>query len=206
MTTPRVSIVFEGESDRAMATKVIRYSGLGIDKVLSKGGASRVDKLIPKLAKNTRLWNPWVVFRDSDTECPVELRRKLIGPISPNPAFTLRIVHPMSEGWLMADQQSFSQYFEIPEKKLPTDTESLPHAKRFLLDLCGKYSSRDICSDIVRSDGSTGPLYAFRINDFARNHWDIESAARNSPSLNRALVSLERMRSFLLSKDEKSSS
>ena len=102
MSTPYVSIVFEGASDQEMAKKIVSHSGLRIQQALSKSGSGNVDKLVPKLAK-TGPWNPWVVFHDSDTACPVELYRKLMSSTPPNPAFLLRIVHPMSEGWLMVD-------------------------------------------------------------------------------------------------------
>ena len=199
MSTPYVSIVFEGASDQEMAKKIVSHSGLRIQQALSKSGSSNVDKLAPKLAK-TGPWNPWVVFRDSDTACPVELYRKLMSSAPPNPAFLLRIVHPMSEGWLMADAQSFSQYFKVPANKIPADTETLTHAKRHLLSLCVKSRSINIRNDVVRSDGTTGPLYAPRINDFAEKYWDVRTAAQNSPSLHRALARLEELRSFLLTR------
>ena len=194
MSNPYVSTVFEGTSDQEMVKKIISHSGLLIQQALPKNGSGNVDKLVPKLAK-TGAWNPWIVFRDSD-----KLYKKLTSSTPPNPAFVLRIVHPMSEGWLMADAQSFSQYFKVPVSKIPVDTEALTHAKRHLLSLCLKSRSGNIRNDVVRSDGTTGPLYASRINDFAEKHWDVRTAAENSPSLRRALVRLEELRSFLLSR------
>ena len=199
MSNPYVSTVFEGTSDQEMVKKIISHSGLLIQQALPKNGSGNVDKLVPKLAK-TGAWNPWIVFRDSDTACPVKLYKKLTSSTPPNPAFVLRIVHPMSEGWLMADAQSFSQYFKVPVSKIPVDTEALTHAKRHLLSLCLKSRSGNIRNDVVRSDGTTGPLYASRINDFAEKHWDVRTAAENSPSLRRALVRLEELRSFLLTR------
>jgi len=51
MSTPYVSIVFEGASDQEMAKKVISHSGLHIQQALSKSGSGNIDKLVPKLAK-----------------------------------------------------------------------------------------------------------------------------------------------------------
>ena len=197
MLTPYVKVLIEGQSDQGMAKRIINHSGLSVGQLVTKHGSGNIDKLIPKLSRTTAS-NPWVVFRDSDTRCPVELREQLTKSTTVNPAFLLRIVHPMTEGWLMADPQSFSQYFKITANKVPVDTELLPHAKHSLLALCKKSRSRDIRGDIVRPDGSTGPLYVSRINEFAENYWDIATAAQNSPSLNRALVRLAELRSFLM--------
>lgn len=100
----------------------------------------------------------------------------------------------------MADAQSFSQHFKVPVNKIPADTETLTHAKRHLLSLCIKSRSVNIRNDVVRSDGTTGPLYAPRINDFAEKYWDVRTAAQNSPRLHRALARLEEPRSFLLTR------
>ena len=135
MLTPYVKVLIEEQSDQGMAKRIIRHSDLPMGQLVTKHGSGNIDKLIPKLSRTTTN-NPWVVFRDSDTRCPVELRRQLTKSAAVNPAFLLRIVHPMTEGWLMADPQSFSQYFKVTAKKVPVDTELLPHAKRNLLALC----------------------------------------------------------------------
>lgn len=192
-----VKVLIEGQSDQGMAKKIVSHSGLSAHTIVVKNGSGNIDKLIPRLAK-TPPGNPWIVFRDSDAECPVKLCGKLVRSAPPNPAFLLRIVHPMTEGWLMADPQSFSQYFKVPASKVPADIESLPHAKRTLLTLCKKSRNRGIRDDVVRSDGSTGPLYVPRINKFAEEHWDVEAAAQNSSSLSRALARLTELRSFLM--------
>lgn len=197
MLTPYVKVLIEGQSDQGMAKRIIRHSGLSVGQLVTKHGSGNIDKLIPKLSRTTTN-NPWVVFRDSDTRCPVEFRRQLTKSTTINPAFLLRIVHPMTEGWLMADPQSFSQYFKVTAKKVPVDTELLPHAKRNLLALCKNSRSRDIRSDVVRPDGGAGPLYVSRINEFAEDYWDIATASQNSPSLKRALIRLAELRSFLM--------
>ena len=197
MLTPYVKVLIEGQSDQGMAKRIIRHSDLSMGQLVTKHGSGNIDKLIPKLSRTTTN-NPWMVFRDSDTRCPVELRRQLTKSAAVNPAFLLRIVHPMTEGWLMADPQSFSQYFKVTAKKVPVDTELLPHAKRNLLALCKNSRSRDIRSDVVRPDGGTGPLYVSRINEFAEDYWDIATASQNSPSLKRALIRLAELRSFLM--------
>jgi len=100
----------------------------------------------------------------------------------------LRIVHPMSEGWLLADRRGFADHFRVRESDVPRDPEVLDHPKRTLLTLCANSRSRDVRRDMVAASGlRTGPLYVPRINDFAMTKWDVQAASANSDSLRRAV-------------------
>ncbi|MFT4036348.1 MAG: hypothetical protein QM679_12315 [Patulibacter sp.] len=115
------------------------------------------------------------------------------GAATPNERFALRIAHSMTEAWLLADHEGFARYFRVRPGKLPALPEQLPHAKRFLLDLCRHSTSRAIRAEVVTSRGETGPLYVRHLNDFAANHWDVDAAATRSPSLDRAVRAIARM-------------
>src|SRR6266568_1792509 len=100
-----INVVVEGASDRGVATAVLRAAGREVGKIVVKGGKTRLDPDLPKYNQAASRAQ-WVVFRDSDTDCPVNLYLKLtraLNVVSPN--FLLRIVHPMSEGWLLADPE-----------------------------------------------------------------------------------------------------
>jgi hypothetical protein len=80
-----INVVVEGESDKGMASAVVRAAGNEIGKLIAPGGKTRIDPLIVKYSQ-AALRSPWVVFRDSDAECPVRLREELmakIGTVSP---------------------------------------------------------------------------------------------------------------------------
>ncbi|WP_205413060.1 hypothetical protein [Austwickia chelonae] len=182
-----INIAVEGESDREAAAAVVRTAGHEVAKIVVAGGKSRLDPKIPNY-NTAAAYAPWVVFRDSDSDCPVELLRKLAPPLEDwNKSFCLRIAKSMTESWLMADSASFSKYFKIKAKIIPQDPDALTHAKRALLQLCKDSSSRDIQRDMVAADGRAGPLYASRLNEFASQHWDVTAAANRSNSLARAL-------------------
>jgi hypothetical protein len=120
--------------------------------------------------------------------CPVELYARLTSGIAQmRPTFSLRIAHPMSEGWLLADPAGFASYFQVRSSQIPREPESLTNAKAAVLHLCSASRSRDIRRDMVVKGSQTGPLYVHRINEFATTRWDVESAAQNSDSLRRAL-------------------
>ena len=86
MSNPYVSTVFEGTSDQEMVKKNNQpLRSTHPASPTEEQARGNVDKLVPKLAK-TGAWNPWIVFRDSDTACPVKLYKKLTSSTPPNPA------------------------------------------------------------------------------------------------------------------------
>ena len=196
---PYVEVAVEGDSDTGMAQVLLNNAGLAISRCLVKRGSANLDKLIPGLARTT-IHNPWVVFRDSDGRCPVELRAALLESRSRphDGGFELRLACSMTESWLLADAEGFADYFDISAKKIPDRPDELPHAKRELLRLCQSSRSRLTRDDMVRTDGSPGPLYVIHLNTFAREHWDIAKAQECSPSLRRTVMRLRSMRSRLL--------
>ncbi|VEG25606.1 hypothetical protein [Actinomyces howellii] len=195
---PYVRVAVEGRSDTGMVAALLAHVGLTLASCLVRDGASNLDQLIPNLAQTTR-HDPWIVFRDSDNRCPVELREELIGSRAHGNGFELRIACSMTEAWLLADRDGFATFFKVPVKKLPQAPDSLPHAKKELLRLCQTCRSPRLRADVVRADGGPGPLYPLRVNEFARERWDVSRAQDNSPSLARAVERLRAMREELSS-------
>ncbi|MCR2052783.1 hypothetical protein NSA19_07990 [Actinomyces bowdenii] len=110
----------------------------------------------------------------------------------------------MTEAWLLADDIGFADFFAVPVKSIPPCPDSLSHAKRELLRLCLRSRSSSVRHEVVRRDGSPGPLYVMRINEFAQQHWNVERARGNSPSLERAIGRLRLMREQLLQARDRS--
>ena len=194
---PRVSVAVEGESDTGMVGTLLAHVVISLARpCLVKRGVTNLDRLIPGLSR-TSINNPWVVFRDSDGRCPVELRTALIGSRPHDGGFELRLACSMTEAWLLADVENFSDHFKIPVQKIPRAPE-LPHAKRELLRLCRSSRSRRIRDEMVRANGAPGVLYTGRLNEFALECRDVVKARERSPSLHRTIVRLESMRDQLL--------
>ena len=181
-----------------MVRTLLAHVGISLAQpCLVKRGVTNLDRLIPGLGR-TSINNPWVVFRDSDGRCPVELRTALIGSRPHDGGFELRLACSMTEAWLLADVENFSDHFKIPVQKIPGTPDELPHAKRELLRLCRSSRSRRIRDDMVRANGAPGALYTSRLNEFALECWDVVKARERSPSLHRTIVRLESMRDQLL--------
>lgn len=190
-----INIAVEGESDREVAKSVVRAAGREVNRVLVAGGKSKLDPRIPNYNRASVQF-PWVVFRDSDSVCPVTLRARLtVGILEWHPQFSLRIAHSMSEAWLLADRDTFSDFFSVPRNRIPDDPESLPHAKQTLLALCAQSRSRVIRRDVTAVGGQTGPLFVARVNEFASTTWRPTAASASSDSLQRAI---ERIRELPL--------
>ncbi|RUP33736.1 MAG: hypothetical protein EKK51_04135, partial [Mycolicibacterium sp.] len=107
-----INAAIEGESDRGVADAIIRAAGHDVGRIIAQGGKSKLDPLIPKYSVAAK-FDPWVVFRDSDTECPVKLHQRLTSGITAPATFLLRIAHTMSEAWLLADRDGFANYFGV---------------------------------------------------------------------------------------------
>lgn len=181
-----INLVVEGQSDLGAARAIVRFAGHEVGTEVDKRGKNNLDPDIPKYNQAARR-EPWVVFRDTDSKCPVTLREELLGAMTPSVGFLLRLAHSMTESWLLADRQGFSTYFRVAEASIPLDPDQLPHAKRTLLNLCERSRSRLIRSAMVRGDGEVGPLYVTTVNDFATNSWSVDRAVEHSDSLRRAV-------------------
>lgn len=186
-----INVVVEGDSDREAAKAIVVSTGREVAKVIVAGGKTQLDPKIAKYNQAARQ-SSWIVFRDSDGKCPARLRTELTATIATwSPNFLLRIAHSMTEAWLLADRDGFADFFRVKAGQVPTDPESLPHAKHEVLRLCGSSRARVIRQDMVRSTGETGPLYVNRLNEFASTRWDVTSAAANCDSLRRAIRSIQ---------------
>lgn len=183
-------VVVEGESDKALARRVVEFAGRHVLHVTVTRGKTKLDSKLANYSRAARD-QPWVVFRDSDNQCPVSLRRRLLAGIPDNPLFALRIVHTMTEAWLMADRLGFSRYFAVSFDTVPVDPEAKPHAKQTLLRLCQRSRSRDIREEVVHGQAHPGPLFVERLTEFASRHWNVSVAAQSCPSLQRAITALQ---------------
>lgn len=185
-----INAAVEGPSDEGAARAIILASGHDVGAIHPLGGKTNLDRYVPNYYAAASS-EPWVVFRDSDDECPVELRRRLdlmVG--NDHRPFWLRVAHTMTEAWLMADGKGFARYFGVRVGAVPVDVEALSHAKNELLRLCAASRYKWVREDVVAEEGGAGPLFVKSLNDFAMRSWDVRAASARSPSLRRAIERL----------------
>lgn len=186
----KINLVVEGRSDIEAASAIVRAAGHSVGDAIPKIGVNRLDKDLRKYAEAARWSEPheaWIVFRDTDGKCPVELRNRLLNGVVVPARFQLRLARTMTEAWLLGDRPGIASFLRVPEKLVPRTPERLSHAKRTLLQIASKSSNRQIRNGMVAGKLEPGPRYVEIVNEFARDHWDTELAAQSCGSLQRAI-------------------
>ena len=192
-----VSYAVEGATDEPVAERIITAGGHQARRVLTAGGKTRLDARIPGYNRSA-LHRPWLVLRDIDHDdagiCIADLRRSLAGA-EISTGMALRFVVRTMESWLLADRDGFSTFFHVRANQVPQDPDTLDRPKKALVDTCSRSRSRAIRAAVVPREGSgrsVGPEYSATIREFVVHAWDLDRAARASPSLARAVAGLDR--------------
>lgn len=191
-----VNVLVEGNVDEAVALKICENEKISISHVYGHRGKSYIDDRLKGLNDNVKDF-PWLVLRDMDhdADCAPALVSCLLSRVSP--LMTFRIVVREIEAWLMADRESFSNFFGINENKLPEDPELLEDPKGVLINLARTSRKRVIREYIIPRMGSgaeVGPAYNSTLSEFVRDHWRPDVAARKSDSLGRCLKRLKELK------------
>ena len=102
--------------------------------------------------------------------------------------FHLRIAVRMLESWLLADRQAMARFLKVPISALPISPDGEIHAKRALVDIARRSTSKTIRDALLPDDsgGVVGPDYTATISKFIEQHWRVSVARKTSPSLEKA--------------------
>lgn len=184
-----VNMVVEGSSDEAVASRVIRHVGGVPGAAYGKNGKPSLRKLVSGYA-NAAQFSPWLIMvdLDHDHDCAPPLLNDWNVPSASYLCF--RVAVRKAEAWLLADPETFAQFFRVRRNALPGDPESLDDPKRFIVDVMQHSRRRAIRDDMVPRPGSgrpVGPAYVSRIMEFVRDHWRPEMAIGRADSLWRAV-------------------
>lgn len=205
-----VSYAVEGPTDQPVAEKLLQASGLYPAQQLIVGGKENLDKKLPGINRSAAHW-AWLVIRDLDKDdrnrCVPDLLVNLLGGRA-NDGMCFRLAVRSIEAWLMADSEAFADFFAV-HRRLPDRVDELDDPKISLINLCRKSGRREIREGLPPRQGSgrrVGPEYAAIVQRFVRRLWSPDRARRRSPSLERALGSLNRLRIRLDSKTGSSDS
>ena len=190
----------EGATDEPVARRLLEEVELLAGPFVRRtGGKSRIDPNLPRWNESAaRL--PWLVIRDldhDDSECCVpELRSRLLGDTAGQVGMCFRLAVRAVEAWLLSDRGAFSDYFHVTGT-LPREPDRLHDPKGELIRLCRRSRSRDVREGVPPRAGSGrryGPEYVAIVGAFARDRWSPAEARTSSPSLDRAIIALERLR------------
>jgi len=137
---------------------------------------------------------PVMLLMDQDvpSRCPPRLINRWLGRGRPRRLF-FRVAVMEVESWVMADREAFAALVGIPAFRVPTDTDSIPDPKQFLVNLARRSRVPRIRNDLVparKSTAQVGPAYNALLVDFVNRTWDPDAARTASPSLRRTVVRL----------------
>ena len=141
----------------------------------------------------------WLVLRDADHDqdgCVAAVREALVAARDQSDSLCLRLPVRALEAWLLADTEAFAREFSVPESKVPIDVESLVNPKAALVNLCRASRKKAVRLGVVppiAAAGTVGPEYATFLIAYCQDAWRPNVAARNAPSLMRALYEIDRL-------------
>jgi len=145
---------------------------------------------------NAAKYGYYFVIADLDTEykCASSLIQDWL-PGQRASQLLFRVAVHEVESWLLADRENFAAFFSVSKQLIPLNPDSETDPKRTVIALAKKSRKRDIREDIVPIDdyAAIGPGYNIQLQSFIQNVWNIDSARKNSQSLDRAVKSLEKM-------------
>ena len=119
-----------------------------------------------------------------------------------------RIAVQEIESWLLADRDNFAAFFSVNINLIPLKPDDEINPKHTVISLAKKSRKREIREAIVPIDAyvKNGPGYNTQFQKYIENHWNIDSARKNSPSLDRAIKSLEKIACPKMKKNKKDDS
>jgi len=132
---------------------------------------------------------------DNEYECAPSLIQDWLPPGKQMNNFLFRIAVHEIESWLLADRDCFASYFSISRELVPLEPDNQVDPKHTIISLAKRSRKREIKEDIIPIDdyASMGPGYNIQFQYFIKNIWNIDSARKNSPSLDKAIKSLEKL-------------
>ncbi|SEE12364.1 hypothetical protein [Paraburkholderia caballeronis] len=177
-----------GEKLVAAALPDWRFAAPSID-------AKGITKLVPNLpryAEQAAHVQPVLCIADTDGRCALDLMAAW-RPENARQHFILRLAVAEAESWVLADRPGFAEAFQVTMNKLPAILDDEPDPKRLLLTLMAKSRKRIFRDEIVSQTdrNKQGAGYNVHLGKFVRSSWNIRRACDHSPSLNRALRSLQ---------------
>ena len=196
MNDPSISVAVEGDSDEALARKLLDQSGLTVGPVYVQRGKDRLDQKLSAFNYAAK-YTSWFVLRDldHDANCAPELLPKLL-PIS-EAGMCFRLSVRSAESWLLADRKNISQFLGIPPNKVTLCPDELDDPKTELVNLARKSRKKPIRQDMVPATNATtriGPAYVTRLVEFATTLWNPQQAASHSPSLAKCIAALSKFK------------
>ena len=191
-----ITSIYEDAITHQVMLKIYDYFGHYSEyRAISCYGKGKIKKRI-KAYNNAAQHGYYFIITDldNDYECAPLLISDWLPDIRASQLFFRVAVHEV-ESWLLADNENFAVFFSLSNKLVPLEPDKVIDPKGTVISLAKRSKKREIREAIVPIDNyaSIGPEYNTKLQSFVQNYWNINSARRNSPSLNKAINSLEKI-------------
>jgi hypothetical protein len=201
-----VHLAVEGRLDEEVLRKAIEQSRRPYQVMgcYGKKGKGDLNAKLPNFNRAARV-SPWIVLRDldQDAECAPILVRRLLP--HPHPNLLLRVAVREVESWLLADAVNLSKFLGVGQSRIAMHPDEIRNPKQELISIARGSQQREIQKAIVPRPGwssKIGKDYNGKLIEFVLKHWDVHKARKKSPSLNKAMIALEKFRPAGLSKNQ----
>lgn len=191
MSVP-VTVALEGPTDKPLARKILARAGLELGEVFGLRGKAHLDVNLQGF-NAAAAWAPWFVLRDLDADAPCAAALVKAKLQQPAPLMRFRVAVREGEAWLLGDRLGVARFFHVPIAKVPLRPEQLANPKQTLVNLARRSKRREVRRGMVPAKGISavvGPEYTALVIDFVTNHWRVEVAAAQCPSLARCVAAL----------------
>jgi hypothetical protein len=198
-----IDIVGEDPVTQTIIERLIRQFRSDIvikNKLPARGG--QIKKLAPKF---NLLKDPVFLLTDLDSyHCPPSLIREWFGNKALNSQLLFRIAQEEAETWLMADRIGFANWLGVDLSLIPKpqiiDRKKnimelifpLKPSLYMMMKIVPASNNEQLKKDLIPKKGAgKGPGYNSAIIPFIEKHWNIDRAASNSYSLQKAIMRLK---------------
>lgn len=192
-----INLVYEDDLQKAIMLRILGTFGEKYypGNLISGGGFGYIKKQIRNFNQASKIM-PYFILTDLDTTscAPKKIYEWL--PEDKNPNLIFRIAVPEVESWLFADITNFPKQLNC-RYDLPDGADATGDGKGFLFSIIKKTAPRKIQEEILPEVGKSAKIgkgYNLILCDFVAKHWDPKIARLHSPSLDRAIKSLEKFK------------
>jgi len=190
--------VYEDEVTHQVMLKIYDFFGCFSEyREIPCNGKGKIKKQISAY-NNAAQYGYYFVITDLDDDfkcAPLLIKDWLPAQYSSQLLFRVA-VHEI-ESWLLADRKNFAAFFSISHDLIPLEPDKETDPKRIVISLARKSRKKEIRESIVPIDDfvSNGPGYNIQFQNFIQKYWDINAARKNSSSLDKAIILLDKIAS-----------
>jgi len=184
----QVELLVEGYADELFIRRCFELLDINIGTVYGKQGVNYLIQKANGFAARGE-YSPILILADlmdMPEPCPATARDLLV-PL-PKQFSLVRFAVREIESWLIASRAELARYFGISETHVPYAPDELQDPKQSLINIARRSPRGRLRNMFVpkpSSSASVGAGYVDGFADFMREHWDLESARRGSPSFAR---------------------